>query len=256
MRGRSPLRIILGIVMLGAVYVWSYNHGVVQSFTQAIHVTNPGPLQVPSPIAAVTQASPAGGTTGTDRMTPAEVQATLTTLGSLRVAGRAPMTGYTRAQFGQAWADVDRNGCDTRNDILRRDLTGVTFKAGTLECVVAAGTLADPYTGKTITFIRGTGTSTVVQIDHVVALSDAWQKGAQALSAVQRTAFANDPRNLLAVDGPTNTSKGDGDAATWLPPNKAFRCEYVTMQVQVKATYSLWVTTAEHDAIIRVLGAC
>ncbi|WP_142120264.1 GmrSD restriction endonuclease domain-containing protein [Arthrobacter sp. SLBN-122] len=176
-------------------------------------------------------------------------------LATLPIKGRAPKTGYDRAQFGQAWADVDRNGCDTRNDILKRDLSGITY-TNSVPCKVQTGTLADPYTGKTISFVRGSGTSTAVQIDHVVALSDAWQKGAQQLSTEQRTAFANDPLNLQATDGPINQQKGDGDAATWLPPNKAFRCEYVARQISVKATYGLWVTQAEHDAMARILGDC
>ena len=176
-------------------------------------------------------------------------------LASLPIKGRAPKTGYDRAMFGQAWADVDRNGCDTRNDILKRDLTGITY-TNSVPCKVQSGTLADPYTGTAISFLRGSGTSTKVQIDHVVALSDAWQKGAQQLTAEQRTAFANDPLNLQATDGPTNQKKSDGDAATWLPPNKGFRCEYVARQISVKATYSLWVTQAEHDAMARILADC
>ncbi|MDP9886037.1 pyruvate/2-oxoglutarate dehydrogenase complex dihydrolipoamide acyltransferase (E2) component [Sinomonas atrocyanea] len=176
-------------------------------------------------------------------------------LATLPVKGRAPKTGYTRDQFGQAWADVDHNGCDTRNDILARDLTGTAYTAGS-RCRIASGTLDDPCTGKAIGFVRGNGTSTAVQIDHVVALSDAWQKGAQQLTAAQRTALANDPLNLLAVDGPTNEAKGDGDAATWLPSNRSYRCQYVARQVSVKATYGLWVTRAEHDAIARVLASC
>jgi hypothetical protein len=176
-------------------------------------------------------------------------------LATLPIKGRAPKTGYDRALFGQAWADVDRNGCDTRNDILKRDLTGITY-TNSVPCKVQSGTLADPYTGTSIKFLRGSATSSAVQIDHVVALSDAWQKGAQQLTTEQRTAFANDPLNLQATDGPTNIKKGDGDAATWLPPNKAFRCEYVARQISVKATYSLWVTQAEHDAMARILADC
>ncbi|WP_455833516.1 GmrSD restriction endonuclease domain-containing protein [Pseudarthrobacter siccitolerans] len=176
-------------------------------------------------------------------------------LATLPIKGRAPKTGYDRGLFGQAWADVDRNGCDTRNDILQRDLTGITF-TNSVPCKVQTGTLADPYTGTSISFQRGSGTSTAVQIDHVVALSDAWQKGAQQLTAEQRTAFANDPLNLQATDGPTNQKKGDGDAATWLPPNKGFRCEYVARQISVKAAYSLWVTQAEHDAMANILAGC
>ncbi|WHP60975.1 HNH endonuclease family protein [Arthrobacter sp. KFRI-F3372] len=170
--------------------------------------------------------------------------------------GRAPKTGYARDEFGPAWADIDQNGCDTRNDILARDLADKTFKAGTNNCVVASGVLADKYTGTTINFVRGQDTSSDVQIDHVVALSDAWQKGARRLSADQRTQLANDPLNLMAADGPTNSAKGNNDAATWLPPNKEFRCEYVARQTAVKAKYTLWVTRAEHDAINGILVSC
>ena len=141
-------------------------------------------------------------------------QSATVVLDTLQVKGRAPKTGYKRTQFGKAWADVDHNGCDTRNDILNRDLSGVKHKLGTHDCVVKSGTLQDPYTGKTITFKRGQKTSTAVQIDHVVALSDAWQKGAQKLSKTTRTELANDPYNLLAVQGRANQQKSDGDAAT------------------------------------------
>lgn len=177
-------------------------------------------------------------------------------LATLPVKGRAPKTGYARTQFGAAWSDVDHNGCDTRNDILKRDMTNVTFKSWTHDCVVKTGTLNDPYTGKTINFVRGQHTSTAVQIDHVVALSDAWQKGAQQLSADQRLQLANDPYNLLAVDGPANQQKSDSDAASWLPSNKSFRCQYVARQIGVKHKYALWVTQAEKDAMTSVLSGC
>lgn len=178
-----------------------------------------------------------------------------TELEELDVKGRAPKTGYARELFGNGWADLDGDGCHTRDEILRRDLTDITLEAGS-DCVVETGQLADPYTGTRIDFTRGQETSTAVQIDHVVALSDAWQKGAQQWTAAKRERFANDPANLIAVDGPTNAAKSDGDAATWLPPHKAFRCEYVAIQVHVKAEYDLWVTPAEHDATKRVLDAC
>ncbi len=180
----------------------------------------------------------------------------LAALGELAVKGRAPRTGYERDQFGAGWVDTDRNGCDTRNDVLARDLTGEAFEPGTRDCVVVSGTLADPYSGTTIPFVRGQDTSDDVQIDHVVALSDAWQKGAQGWDEATRTAFANDPENLLAVDGPLNQQKSDGDAATWLPPNTSYRCSYVARQVAVKLDYGLWVTTAERDAIAGVLAGC
>lgn len=180
----------------------------------------------------------------------------LAILATLPVKGRAPKTGYDRALFGQAWADTDHNGCDTRNDILQRDLEGETFKDGTKECVILTGTLHDPYTGRDIAFKRGQTTSSEIQIDNVVALSDAWQKGAQQIGDEQRRRLANDPLNLLAVDGPTNQQKSDGDAATWLPANKPFRCQYVARQVAVKHDYRLWVTQAEHDAIAGILASC
>jgi hypothetical protein len=121
---------------------------------------------------------------------------------------------------------------------------------------VVSGILNDPYTGKVVTFKRGVTSSQEVQIDHVVALSDAWQTGAQQLTAQTREAFANDPLELLAVDGRTNQQKSDGDAATWLPPNKSFRCQYVARQVAIKKKYNLWVTSAEKDAITHVLSTC
>jgi hypothetical protein len=193
---------------------------------------------------------PSAGRAGVDAAT------ALKQLDRIPVKGRAPKTGYTRDEFGPAWADTDHNGCDTRNDVLSRDLTDETFKPGTNNCVVTTGTLADKYTGTTIEFIRGQDTSNAVQIDHIVPLSDAWQKGAQQLSAAQREELANDPVNLMAADGLTNSAKGDKDAATWLPPNRAFRCEYVARQTAVKDKYSLWMTQAEHDAINGILKAC
>lgn len=173
----------------------------------------------------------------------------------LAVQGRAAKSDYDRAAFGQAWADVDRNGCDTRNDILRRDLAAVEFTEGS-SCKVGGGSFQEPYTGAWVTFRRGQDTSSAVQIDHVVALADAWQKGAQQLTVQQRQVFANDPLNLIAADGPANGKKGAGDAATWLPGNKNFRCHYVARQISVKAAYQLWITQAEKDAMKRVLSSC
>lgn len=174
-------------------------------------------------------------------------------LGKLAVKGRAAKTGYERAQFSSGWADA--GNCDMRNYILGRDLREVKVVSET-DCSVVSGVLDDPYTAKTITFMRGPGTSDDVQIDHVVALSDAWQKGAQTLAREVRFQFANDPLNLLAVDGPTNQRKGDSDAATWLPPNKEYRCRYVARQIAVKQKYMLWVTPAEHDAMQVTLSSC
>lgn len=177
-------------------------------------------------------------------------------LETLSVKGRAPKTGYERSQFGPAWSDVDRNGCDTRNDILKRDLTAIVFKSGTRECVVLSGTLMDPYSGEKISFERGVKSSMDVQIDHVVALSNAWQTGAFKLTAEKRMALANDPINLFAVKGRLNSQKGDGDAATWLPPLKSIRCAYVAQQIVVKAKYGLWVTPPEKAAMQSLLAKC
>lgn len=180
----------------------------------------------------------------------------LAALATLPVKGRAPRTGYDRALFGPSWADTDRNGCDTRNDVLRRDLVDTVLDARTSGCVVLSGTLSDPWSGEVVPFVRGERTSADVQVDHAVALSDAWQKGAQGWTPQRRLAFANDPLGLRAVPGGLNARKSDGDAATWLPPQRAARCGYVAVQVAVKAKYGLWVTAAERDAVARVLATC
>jgi len=172
-------------------------------------------------------------------------------LDKIAVKGRAPKTDYSREQFGAGWNI--KQGCDTRNIILNRDLVNTVVDE---KCNVSSGTLNDPYTGKLVSFIRGSSTSGAVQIDHVVALSDAWQKGAQQLTTMRRIELANDPLELLAVDGAANSQKSDGDAATWLPSNKEFRCQYVARQIAVKQKYSLWVTQAEHDAISDILIKC
>ncbi|MET7484286.1 HNH endonuclease family protein [Streptomyces sp. NPDC005538] len=178
--------------------------------------------------------------------------AALTAAESLTVKGRAPKTGYSRERFGTAWADTDSNSCDTRDDILKRDLKQVKFTDG--DCKVSYGVLqSDPYSGKEVTYRRG---RSLVDIDHLVALSDAWQKGAKYWDASKRIALANDPLNLLTVDASANRSKGDGDTATWVPSNKAYRCTYVAAQVAVKKKYGLWVTSAEKAAMVKVLSTC
>jgi len=170
-------------------------------------------------------------------------------LEELEVKGRAPKTGYSRGEFGDGWATV--LGCTTRNIILHRDLDSAVVDD---ECRVVSGTLQDTYTGETIVF--SIENASTIQIDHVVALSDAWQKGAQLLSAEQRRRLANDPLEILAVSGPANQQKGDADAATWLPSNKPFRCQYVARQIAIKKKYRLWVTEAEKTAMTKVLSRC
>ena len=194
-------------------------------------------------------------------MTPAKAELVTSGLSVIEAQvtkGRAPKTGYTRAQFGPdlTKSDFDRNGCDTRNDILKRDLTKIVFKEKTKSCVVMSGVLVDPFSGESINFAQGVKTSSDIQIDHLVALSNAWQTGAFMLTADQRKAFANDPLNLLAVKGKLNSQKGESDAATWLPPLKSYRCDYVSRQIAVKMKYKLWFTAPEKEAMIRILKTC
>ncbi len=175
-------------------------------------------------------------------------------LETLLVKGRAPKTGYDRNSFG-GWADLDNDSCHTRDEILMRDLQSVTFDPNE-SCQVQTGTFIDPYSGTRIDFLQGRGTSNLVQIDHVVAVSDAWQKGAFKWGSATKVSFYNDPLNLLAVQGRLNSQKGDGDAATWLPPLKSYRCAYVARQIAVKAKYAIWVTTAEKSAMKTILAKC
>jgi hypothetical protein len=211
--------------------------------------------QVGAKVADAVHSAAASQAPGTGSAHPGEAAAAVAQLASIPVKGKAPKTGYSRGQFGPAWSDVDHNGCDTRNDMLRRDLTDVTTKPGTRDCVITSGKLADKYTGKTITFTRGEN-SADVQIDHIIPLSLAWQTGAQQISAAQRLQLANDPLNLMSADGPANQQKSDSSADAWLPANKAFRCEYVARQTAVKAKYKLWMTRPEHDAIAGILATC
>lgn len=185
----------------------------------------------------------------------------LAALESLPVRERASKAGYDRSEFGSEWTDAvrvngGRNGCDTRNDILRRDLRELVVTEGTQGCVAQTGVLDDLYTGEALPFERGTDSGSQIHIDHIVSLSNAWQTGAQDLSVEQRTDLANDPLNLLATAGRANQQKSDGDAATWLPPNRGARCPMVAHQVAVKVKYGLWVTPPEADAARRVLGDC
>ena len=179
-------------------------------------------------------------------------QLATTYLEKLEVKGRAPKTGYSRDEFYSTWPT--ENGCNLRQRIIRRDFDESTL--ATDNCTVIAGTYYEPYTGTTKTFTERSQISSGIQIDHIVALSDAWQKGAQNLTADQRYNLATDPLNLIAADASANQGKSDGDAATWLPANKTFRCQYVARQISVKYKYSLWVTEAEKTAMKNVLANC
>ncbi len=191
-----------------------------------------------------------------DGVKASDYQGVLDLLDTLPIEERVPDLGIDSDPFGEGWADLDSDGCDTRNEILARDLTDAAFKEGTDDCEVISGGLADPYMGTPLRLHNGTGVPSSIQVDHVVSLGDAWQKGGKHLTEDLRIEFANDPLNLLVVDGRASIQKRGRDAAAWLPANEAFRCDYVSTQVLVKAKYSLWVTQPERDAIADVLTSC
>ena len=227
-------RLIALLLALGAVVVWLIvNPASYESeFTQAV---NDGADYAAEAVSAPDENAPLARDI----------------LEKLEVKGRAPKTDYSREQFYSGWPNVD--GCSLRQRIIRREFGE---SAVLNECNVMAGEYDEPYTGEHMVFTEREQISKGIQIDHVVALSDAWQKGAQNISAEKRYELATDPLNLLAVDGDANKKKSDGDAATWLPSNKKFRCQYVARQVSVKYKYSLWVTEAEKNAISKVLENC
>lgn len=174
----------------------------------------------------------------------------ITILGELEVKPKDTSQKYNRKDFYSSWSTY--NGCDMRNVILQRDLEETVLDG----CLVMSGVLHDPYTGEVINFVRGAGTSSAVQIDHVVALSNAWATGAFNLDKDGRKAVSQDPLNLLAVDGPANQQKSDQDASEWLPSNVDFQCRYVARQISVKYKYVLWVTPAEKTSMQEVLSTC
>lgn len=182
-------------------------------------------------------------------------------LDTLEVRDKDPFRGFDREQlFGKGWLDLDGDDCNTRNEVLARDLENVQYRAATnttpAHCVVQSGVLHDKYTGETIDFKRSQETSDAVQIDHVVALGNVWRTGGQQLSQPEREAIANDPLNLEAVKGQVNQDKQSQDASEWLPPARDYRCAYVARQIAVKAKYGLWVTPAEKQAMTGVLKGC
>jgi hypothetical protein len=169
---------------------------------------------------------------------------------------------YRRAAFGDAWDDDNsapggHNGCDTRDDILDRDLVDKTF-VSTKRCpqAVATGVLHDPYTSATIPFTRGAQVGAAVQIDHLVPLAYAWDMGARNWSDDMRVRFANDPANLLAVDGPVNQDKGDQPPGSWMPPNHAFWCQYAMQFIAVLRGYSLPVDQSSADELRTAAATC
>lgn len=251
MKSPNSTNLIVGVV--GTVFILSSFFGCSDTSEPERSVPAPSVTETPEPTVTESVAPEPTPSATTSEPTSSATSPALTALATIPIKGRAPKTGYDRDLFASDW-DYSF-GCDMRNKILRRDFVEFQFRSDS-SCVIATGVLLDPYTGQTINFVRGVGTSNEVQIDHVVAVSDAWQKGAQQLSSAQRYAFYNDPLNLLAVSGSANAQKSDSDAASWLPSNKAYRCAYVARQVAVKISYNLWVTQAEYDAISRVLWDC
>ena len=230
-------RIIFALLPLAALAIYLIANPASYESVPSVDNTNSGAVE---PL-GVTTASP----------TDPNAKLAKDVLEQLEIKGRAPKTGYARTEFYNNWPNVD--GCSLRQIIIKREVGDTAEMNG---CDVVAGTFTEPYTGQTFTATQKSDFSNHIQIDHVVALSDAWQKGAQYKTKEERYAMATDPLNLLAVDSNANQQKSDGDAATWLPPNKSFRCQYVARQVSVKYKYGLWITEAEHDAIFSILENC
>ena len=191
-------------------------------------------------------------------ITPATAHATSVTqeLQQLKVENKWQENKYTRDAFGEPWADVDQNNCDTRNDILARDLKSKILKYKNNQCIISGGVLLNPYTGKSIIFKQGYKSSLAVQIDHVVSLANAWYHGAYAWSDHERLIFANDPQNLLAVDGPTNAFKSDKDITQFKPSNQPYLCKFTKLQIDVKYKYRLTVTSSEKKLFQQIITRC
>ena len=247
---RRGLAVVLAILVIAAVagaLVW-------QERSTRERVSGPSPTwrAEPTPTSVPTPPPPPPG--DPDRFDTARRQ-----LRELEVRGWDRTSDFKRYQFGKAWSDdvnveFGHNGCNTRDDILRRDLQNLVVRPGT--CYAQSGTLIDPYSGVTIEFTRSPETSNAVEIDHVVALADAWYKGARSWDPQRRLDFANDPRNLLAVSPKANFNKAFRDAASWLPPDETYRCDFVARQIDVKTAYGLWLAAKERTAMEAVLARC
>lgn len=183
--------------------------------------------------------------------TPSPSAASPAALADLSVAKPEDDNTYERDAFGDGWADLDSDGCETRDEILARDLTNVVTDDG---CDVKSGTLHDPYTGQTIHFTDDEWWT--VHVDHIYPLAHAWRMGADDWTAEKRLRFANDPINLLAVDGPTNSSKGDSGPGEWVPLTRDYACTYGRKYVRVATTYNLPVTDADRDSLAALLATC
>lgn len=253
MQFMDPKRIVFGILALVLFGLFLVNMGRMDAVTEVAREVLPGPVEVEAPDVELEDVIADAPITAPIVEEPAAPSSPLGVLDSIPVTVSAA-DGYDRDLFGQRWADVDRNGCDTRNDILARDLEAETFRDGTNGCVVITGTLADPYTGKQVAFTKEDAGA--VPIDHVVALSWAWQNGAHAWDDATRTRFANDPLNLQATTRSANSSKSDHGPAGWLPDNDAYRCAYLARFIQIVDVYELTFAEADRATTRRELATC
>jgi len=221
---------------------------VVGTLTAAIALVLIVPTFTNQPTGPTISTLPAGTAPATPSSSPA-----LDLLAQIPAAGTAPVQPYERDEFGQRWADLDRNGCDTRNDMLQRDLVDIVFKPNTNDCVVLRGTLDDPYTGETVTFIRVSEGYQPTQVDHLIPLSVAWSTGASEWSADKRLQLANDPSNLQVTTA--NQVKNDSTPSQWMPV-ASYACEYSTRYVQVAHAYELAISEADRAALTITLAHC
>ena len=253
----APILIIFALAWLFGSCGETSNPTPSQSFAATPDSTVPNSTEIPEQPSAPTESSPSQSPTPTQSVTPeasttpAVASNALTVAKGLKVRGRSADTNYSRDAFGTAWKDVDRNGCDTRNDILQRDFTTAVFKPGTNDCKVIGGTWTDPYSNESYTFNEPPSGA---QIDHVVSLKNAWTMGADMWSDQMRVEFANDPVNLVVTIASLNQQKSDSNAASWLPPYKPVRCAFIATQVAVKAKWQLFVTESEKEVFVTILS--
>lgn len=247
---------VLGILaFIGAVIVAVAGFNSMQAQRPSSSISPSVPSQS-APVASTPVETPSEQPAASDIYSEAEAF-----VASLPVTSTAPSVEYQREpQFGAAWIDVDGNGCDTRNDILKRDF--VSFQTFRGDCEVQTGVLNDPYTGTTINFVhtnafgKNTGDSQAVQIDHIIPLNWAWQNGAEAWDQDTRILFANDPINLKAVKGKQNSSKSNQGPSTWWPAAESYRCTYAVEFTSVLQKYELTIPAADQQALVNTLAAC
>lgn len=237
MRNNTAAKIIATIIVLVIAFIYVERNDLLDPVADAFEHASGGSTPVDNPVEA--------------DLNPADL---IEALGGIEVSDAADIDYDREGQFGADWLDTNDNGCSTRNDILARDLQYTDIDSD--GCTVLTGLLIDPYTGDSIDFTRGQSTSMAVQIDHVVPLSLAARHGALDWTEEDRIEFANDPINLLAVDGATNEAKSDLAVGEWLPPNEAFHCEFVSIYVNVVDTYGLSMPASDAEAAEQVLAGC